>query len=350
MALNIKACLEEAIRRSASDFHIVVGIPPTLRIHGELVLMSLPPVTGDDARQAIQGILNAEQRADFDREWELNFAYSLPNLGRFRVNVYAAKGNTEAAFRIISVAPRDMSELGLPAVVGQLCTKSSGLILITGPAGQGKTTTMASMINRINREGRKCRIVTIEDPVEYLHENINSVVVQREVGIDTKSFNNALVQSLRQDPNIICIGEIRDLETIATALTAAETGHLVMATLHAPDAAQCIDRIIDIFPAHQQQQTRIQLASCLEGVLSQKLLPRKDGKGRVVAVEVLIGTSAVRNIIRDRKTELLYGVMQTGSAYGMVLMDASLKELYLKEAISLETALSKARDPKAIKE
>ena len=348
--LNIKACLEEAVKRSASDFHIVVGIPPTLRIHGDLVMMPLHPVTEQDARQAIQGILSEEQRKSFDADWELNFAYSLPGLGRFRVNVYAAKGNTEAAFRIISVAPRNMSELGLPSVVGQLCKKSSGLILITGPAGQGKTTTMASMINQINRDGQKYRIVTIEDPIEYLHENINSVVVQREVGIDTKSFSSALVQSLRQDPNIICIGEIRDLETIATALTAAETGHLVMATLHAPDAAQCIDRIIDVFPSHQQQQIRVQLASCLEGVLSQKLLPRTDGKGRVVAVEVLIGTSAVRNIIRDRKTELLYGVMQTGSAYGMVLMDAALKDLYEKGVISLETALAKARDLKAIKE
>ena len=350
MALNIKACLEEAIRRSASDFHIVVGIPPTLRVHGELVIMEQSPVTEEAARLAILGILNSEQKQTFGQDWELNFAYSLPNLGRFRVNVYAARGNIEAAFRIISVAPRNMTELGLPAVVSQLCKKSSGLILITGPAGQGKTTTMASMINQINREGRKCRMVTIEDPIEYLHENINSVVVQREVGIDTKSFNTALMQSLRQDPNIICIGEMRDLETIGTALTAAETGHLVMGTLHAPDAAQCIDRIIDVFPAGQQQQIRIQLASSLEGVLSQKLLPRKNGNGRVVAVEVLIGTSAVKNIIRDRKTELLYGVMQTGSAYGMVLMDAVLKDLYEKDVISLDTALSKARDPKAIKE
>ena len=350
MALNIKACLEEAIRRDASDFHIVVGIPPTLRIHGDLVLMPLNPVTETDARQAILGILNDEQRKSFETDWELNFAYSLPGLGRFRVNVYAARGNTEAAFRIISVAPRNISELGLPPVVAQLSRKSSGLILITGPAGQGKTTTMASMINQINRDGRKCRIVTIEDPIEYLHENINSVIVQREVGIDTKSFSAALVQSLRQDPNIICIGEIRDLETISTALTAAETGHLVMATLHAPDAAQGIDRIIDVFPAHQQQQIRIQLASSLEGVLSQKLLPRKDGNGRVVAVEVLIGTSAVRNIIRDRKTELLQGVIQTGSGYGMVLMDAALKELYDKGIITLEAAQLKAREPNAIKE
>ena len=279
MALNIRACLEEAVKRAASDFHIVVGIPATLRIHGELVMMSMNPVTKEDARQAIQGMLSEEQRRSFDTDWELNFAYSLPGLGRFRVNVYSARGNTEAAFRIISPAPRNMSELGLPPVVAQLSRKASGLILITGPAGQGKTTTMASMIDQINRDGRKLRIVTIEDPIEYLHENIHSVIVQREVGIDTKSFNDALVQSLRQDPNIICIGEIRDLETIATALTAAETGHLVMATLHAPDAAQCIDRIIDVFPSHQQQQIRVQLASCLEGVLSQKLLARADGKG-----------------------------------------------------------------------
>ena len=192
--------------------------------------------------------------------------------------------------------------------------------------------------------------MTIEDPIEYLHQNERSVVIQREVGIDTKSFNSALVQSLRQDPNIICIGEIRDLETIATALTAAETGHLVLATLHTPDAPQCIDRIIDVFPSHQQQQIRMQLASSLEGVIAQKLLPRRDGSGRVVAVEVLVGTPAVRNMIREKKTEQLYGVMQTGSAHGMRLMDGSLKELYEKEVINIDTALSRARDPRLIKD
>jgi twitching motility protein PilT len=222
--------------------------------------------------------------------------------------------------------------------------------LITGPAGQGKTTTLAAMINLINREHKKCRIVTIEDPIEYLHENINGIVIQREVGIDTKSFSSGLVQSLRQDPNIICIGEIRDLETIATALTAAETGHLVLATLHTPDAPQCIDRVVDVFPSHQQQQIRIQLASSLEAVIAQKLLPRSDGKGRIIAVETLIGSSAVRNLIRERKTEQLYGVMQTSAAHGMILMDDYLRYLYEKDLISLETALSKARDPKNIKE
>jgi twitching motility protein PilT len=302
------------------------------------------------AREAVFGILNGEQIRIFERDWELNFAYSVPDLGRFRVNVYAARGHIEAAFRIISVAPHTMKDLGLPAVVAQLCARPSGLILVTGSAGQGKTTTLAAMINQINHSERRYRIVTIEDPIEYIHENVNSVVVQREVGIDTKSFNSALIQALRQDPNIICIGEMRDLETITSALTAAETGHLVLATLHSPDAPQCIDRIVDVFASQHQQQIRAQLSSCLEGIICQKLLPRKDGKGRIVAVEVLIGTSAVKNIIRERKPELLYGVMQTSAAHGMILMDAVLRHLYEQEMITLETALSKARDPKNIRD
>ena len=206
------------------------------------------------------------------------------------------------------------------------------------------------MIDHINHEGRKCRIVTVEDPIEYMHQNVNSVIIQREVGIDTQSFNSALVQSLRQDPNIICIGEIRDLETITTALTAAETGHLVMATLHTPDAPQCVDRIVDVFPSHQQQQIRFQLAASLQGVLAQKLLPRKDGSGSVVAVEALIGTPAVRNIIRENKGEQLYGVMQTGSSHGMITMDDSLKVLCKKNLIDTEVALLRARDPRNVKD
>ena len=206
------------------------------------------------------------------------------------------------------------------------------------------------MIHLVNQNERRCRIVTIEDPIEYLHTNKNSIIIQREVGIDTRSFNDALVQSLRQDPNIICIGEIRDLETIATALTAAETGHLVLATIHTPDAPQCIDRIVDVFPSHQQQQIRVQLASCLEGIIAQKLLPARDGKGRVVAVEVLIATPAIRNLIREARTEQIYGMMQTGSNVGMSLMDEQLKQLYEKDIISYATAVSRARDPKSIKE
>ena len=342
--MDIRACLEEAVTRKASDFHIVVGMPPTLRVNGELITMVMKAVSDQDSKEAIYGILTDEQRHAFERHWELNFAYSVPDLGRFRVNVYASCGHIEAAFRVISIRPRTMGELGLPPVVAELSQRASGLVLVTGAAGQGKTTTLASMVHLINSEGIKRRIVTIEDPIEYLHRNQHSVVIQREVGIDTKSFNAALVQSLRQDPNIICIGEIRDLETITTALTAAETGHLVLATLHAPDAASCVDRIIDVFPSHQQHQIRIQLAACLEGVIAQKLLPRKDGKGLVVAVEVLIGNAAVRNIIRENKVEQLNGVMQTGGAYGMILMDNMLKLMYEKGEVDLAVAKSKARD------
>jgi twitching motility protein PilT len=347
--LDLKSCLKEAITRGASDFHIVVGIPATLRIDGQLVMMPMEPVSSRTAKDTIYSILSEDHKHALEKNWELNFAYALPEIGRFRVNVYIAKGNVEAAFRVISVTPRTLEELGIPTVVAELSRKPDGLILITGPTGQGKTTTLAAMIHLINRSERRCRIVTIEDPVEYLHHNINSVVIQREVGMDTKSFNGALVQAMRQDPNVICIGEIRDLETIATALTAAETGHLVLATLHTPDAPQCIDRIVDVFPPHQQQQVRVQLASCLEGVVTQHLLPRMDGKGRVVAVEVLIATPAVRNLIRDRKTEQIYGVMQTGSTLGMIPLDSALKELYSKKVISYEVAAAKARDPNDIK-
>ncbi len=349
--MDIRDFLKQARSFTASDFHLVVGIPPTVRVHGELGMMSSVPLAPHEIKELIYGVLTQDQRHSFEKNLELNFALSLGELGRFRVNIYASKGNIEAAFRLISVAPKPIAELGLPDIIAQISRKPSGLILITGPAGQGKTTTLSAMIHEINNDvQRKCRIVTIEDPIEYLHPNKNSVIIQREVGIDTKSFSVALVQSLRQDPNIICIGEIRDLETIATALTAAETGHLVLATLHTPDAAQCIDRIIDVFPAHQQQQICVQLASSLEAVIAQKLLPRKDGKGRVVASEVLIASSAVRNIIRDRKTEQLYGVMQTGSSMGMILMDDSLKNLHQKEIITLETAVSKARDPRNVKD
>lgn len=348
--MDIHACLEEAVKRKASDFHIVVGIQPTLRVNGKLIFINDKPVSSQVSKTAIYGILTPEQTISFEKNWELNFAYAIQGLGRFRVNVYVSRGNVEAAFRVISMRPRSMHELGLPAIVGELSFRSGGLVLITGAAGQGKTTTLASMIDHINREGEKCRIVTIEDPIEYMHTNVNSVIIQREVGIDTQSFNSALVQSLRQDPNVICIGEIRDLETITTALTAAETGHLVLATLHTPDAPQCVDRIVDVFPSHQQQQIRFQLASSLQGVLSQKLLPRKDINGSVVAVEALIGTPAVRNLIRDNKTEQLYGVMQTSGGQGMILMDDSLKVLYEKGLISLEVAVSRSRDPRNIKE
>ncbi len=347
--MDIRACLKEAVRRNASDFHVVVGIPPTMRVDGAIMTVPINPVSAQEAKEAIYGLLTDESKVTLERNWELNIALSLPQIGRFRVNVYMSRGNVGAAFRLISIAARSTEELGLPDVVAQLSRKPSGLVLITGPAGQGKTTTLTAMINLINREQKNCRIVIIEDPIEFLHENIHSIIIQREVGLDTKSFNSALVQSLRQDPNVICIGEMRDLETISTALTAAETGHLVLATLHTPDAPQCVDRVIDVFPAHQQQQVRFQLASCLEGVIAQKLLPRWQGQGRAVAVETLIGTSAVRNLIRERKTEQLYGVMQTSATHGMVLMDDALKALYEKDIISLEMAISKARDPRNIK-
>lgn len=346
--LDLKACLQEAVRKEASDFHVVVGMPPVLRINGELVNLRAQSITSMEARDMLYSLLSPDQKETFEKQWDLNFALSMPGVGRFRVNMYMARSNVEAAFRVVSVRRRSIRELGLPEVVAELSRRSNGLVLVTGAAGQGKSTTLTAMIDFINHGDRRCRIITIEDPIEYLHQNINSVVIQREVGIDAKSFSSALTQSLRQDPNVLCIGEMRDLETIATALTAAETGHLVLATLHTQDAPQSVDRIVDVFPSHQQQQIRYQLAACLEGVIAQKLVPKADGEGRVLAPEILIATPAVRNLIRTGKTEQLYSVIQTGAGVGMVSGDQSLKELYQKGVITQETALGRATDPDSI--
>lgn len=332
LALRLKEILEEAARKGASDIHLTVGIPPVFRRNGVLEPQDQWPVlNASDTERLAKEIL--EQRwEEFTREKELDLAYSVAGLGRFRVNVYYQRGSVGVAIRLVGKVIRSLEELGLPPVVGELADHQRGLVLVTGPTGSGKTTTLAAMIDRIN-ERRNCHIVTLEDPIEYLHQHKKSIVNQREIGSDSPSFASALRAALRQDPDVILVGEMRDLETIATAITAAETGHLVLATLHTGSAVQSIDRIIDMFPPHQQNQVRMQLADILVGVVTQQLLPRIDGMGRVVAAEILVATPAVRNLIREGKTHQITTIMQTGSRYGMQTMEMALLELCQKGLI-----------------
>jgi twitching motility protein PilT len=297
----------------------------------------------------IYGILNNTQKELLEQNLELDFSLSLADMDRFRVNIHIQRGSVEAAFRRVPLKIPTIEELGLPPLIKDLARKPNGLVLVTGPTGMGKTTTLAAMINLINNE-RECLIVCIEDPIEFIHTNKNSIIKQREVYADTHSFAEALRHVLRQDPNVIVVGEMRDLETISTALTAAETGHLVLATLHTPDAPQTIERIIDVFAPHQQLQVRLQLADCLQGVVSQLLLPRASGQGRILATEIMVGTPGIRNLIREQEIEQIPTLMQTGSQYGMKTMDKSLKELFQQGLISLDVAMSKVKNPEEFKQ
>ena len=344
--MDLISFLMEAIQAGASDLHISRDVPPTIRLDGNLQFLEYPPLSSEQCQKLIYKVLNDEQRARFELEWELDFSLEIERLGRFRANIHRQRGTVEGAFRIVHENIRSIPQLGLPPIVSEMATKDNGLLIITGPTGSGKTTTMAAMIDQINRE-RRCVVVMIEDPIEYVHRPKGCIVKQREVYLDTKSFPLALRHVLRQDPDVIAIGEMRDLETIQTALTAAETGHLVMATLHTPDAVQTIDRIIDVFPPHQQQQVRIQLANTLQGIIAQQLLPVAGSRGRVVGVEILLATIAARKIIRSAKTEQLVTLIQTGYDQGMVTMDKSLKDLYLKGLITYDAAISKCRYPEA---
>jgi twitching motility protein PilT len=338
----------ETVAQGASDLHISVGIPPLLRLHGELVPMSRPPLRPADTAGLVRQVLTEAQAETFLASGELDFSFSAPGVGRFRVNVYRQRGTAAMAMRAVTGEIPSLESLGLPAVTAQLVKYHKGLVLVTGPTGSGKSTTLAAMIDLINQQ-RRCHILTLEDPIEYLHQHKKSMVNQREIGQDSAGFARALRSALRQDPDVILVGEMRDLETIAIAITAAETGHLVLATLHTVDAPQTIDRVIDVFPPHQQQQIRVQLANTLVGVLSQRLLKRQGGKGRVAAVEILLNNAAVRNLIREGKVYQLYSVMQTGSRSGMQLMDASLVKLYQQGAIDYDTALEHAAKPENMK-
>jgi len=347
--MEIKELLLLCIEKKASDLHLTEGEPPVLRISGKLERTGFPKLTSEETKKMVYGLLTDMQKEKFEQQLELDLSLSLPKMDRFRVNVHMQRGSVEAAFRRVPLEIPAIENLGLPQIASDLARKQSGLVLVTGPTGMGKTTTLAAMIDLINQE-RESLIVTIEDPIEFVFKNKKSVIKQREVYCDTHTFANALKHALRQDPNVIMVGEMRDLETISTTLTAAETGHLVLATLHTPDAPQTIERIIDVFPPHQQQQVKLQLADSLQAVISQLLLPHASGKGMVLATEVMIATPGVRNLIREQEIEQIPTLMQTGTQYGMRTMDRSLKELVKKGLVTMEVALSKTKNPDEFKQ
>lgn len=333
--------------REASDLLLTTGVPPMIRVHGEMIPTEFPALDGGEVKRLIFSLLNGHQRLQIEETKELDFSLGLGSSHRFRVNVYYQKGNLAAAFRTIPTEIPKLKDLGLPATVYDLSMIPHGLILVTGPTGHGKSTTLASMIDLINNN-RRCHIISVEDPIEYVHFHKKSVIDQRELGGDTHSFSAALKYVLRQDPDVILVGEMRDLETISSALLAAETGHLVLSTLHTNDAVQTIDRIIDVFPERQQQQIRVQLSLTLRAVVSQRLLPKVSGDGRVLAVELLKNNHASANLIREGKTYQLYSVIETGTKEGMMTMDASLVRLFNKGIISQEDALMYMRNPQAL--
>ena len=339
--ISLPEVLDTMIDRKASDLHLSVGSHPTIRVHGSLIqLEEYPLLDAGMIQRTMYGAITQTQRERFEEELELDFSYTLPDRGRFRVNMYKQKDAVGAAFRLIPFEIKSLEALGIPPAVREFATMPRGFVLVTGPTGSGKSTTLAALIDYANRT-REEHIMTVEDPIEFLHEHKKCLVNQREVGTDTTSFNQALKHVLRQDPDIILVGEMRALEPISVALTAAETGHLVFATLHTQDAAQTIDRVIDVFPPHQQQQVRQQLAGALQGVVCQTLCKTLDGKGRVVATEVLVVTPAVRNLIREGKTHQIYSAMQAGAKFGMHTLDQHLANLVKSQAITYEVGIDK---------
>ncbi len=337
LALSVDELLRQAAALRASDLHITVELPPMVRIDGELTRMpGLPTLKPDDTTRIMHELLTEQQRTEFSSCGSVDFSLSRPGIGRFRVNAYRQRNAIALALRLIPAGIPDIRELNLPPIISELARKPSGLILVTGPTGSGKSTTLAAMIGQINRE-EKLHILTLEDPIEFLHRHGQSMVNQREIGPDTPTFAAGLRAALREDPDVILVGEMRDYDTTQIAVSAAETGHLVLATLHTPSAWQTIDRIVDIFPPYQQAQIRIQLASSLQGVIAQQLLPRADGPGRVAAFEIMVSTPAVRNLIREGKTHQLPSILQTNARAGMVTMETSLKTLLQNRIISDET-------------
>jgi twitching motility protein PilT len=350
MLPTLNQLLKDMVGQGGSDLHITTNSPPQVRVDGVLRQLNLPPMTPTETKQLTYSILTDNQKHRLEEDLEIDLSFGLKGLARFRANIFHQRGAIAAVFRQIPFEIRGFRELGLPPVIERMCEKPRGLVLVTGPTGSGKSTTLAAMLDKVNRE-RHEHIVTVEDPVEYLHSHKNCIVNQREIHSDTHSFANALRSALRQDPDVVLIGEMRDLETVESALRIAETGHLTFATLHTNSAAQSINRIIDVFPAHQQTQIRAQLSLVLEGILCQALLPRAGGKGRALAMEILVPSAAIRNLIREDKVHQIYGMMQAGQAkHGMQTFNQSLAALYFRRMITLETAMSRSSHPEELQE
>ena len=346
--IHLDDLLTEMAEQGSSDLHLAVGVPPIIRKDGGLKKLNYESFKPIILQRVIYDILNDEQIQRFEEQWELDISYYVQNLARFRVNIFKDRGAIAGAFRIIPVKTPTIEEMGLPKVLHELVNKPRGLILVTGPTGSGKTTTLAAMVHKINTEKSE-HIITIEDPVEFVHEHAMSLVNQREVGTDTKEFGNALRAAMREDPDVILVGEMRDLDTMQNAIRAAETGHLVFATLHTNSASSSVDRIVDSFPADQQEQIRLMLSNSLIAVLCQQLLPRAAGKGRIAALEIMLGTPAIRNLIREANSHQITSIIQTSGNVGMQTMDQHLKELYLSGMITYEDAIGKAMSPEELK-
>lgn len=347
--MEMNEILKMAVQRGASDIHMVIGRSPVVRLRGSVTqLEEFPVVTAEESKRLIYSLLSTEQRSKFEENMELDCSFSLPGISRFRINVLLQKNGVEAVLRVISSKIPNPDELKLTQSILQFADLPRGLVLVTGPTGSGKSTTLACLLNLINQK-REEHILTIEDPIEYVYESQKCIVRQRELGQQTKSFSAALKSALRQDPDVVLIGEMRDLETISAALTIAETGHLVFGTLHTTDAAQTIDRIIDVFPPHQQQQVRVMLSVTLRGVVSQILLPKSDGIGRVAAREVMVVTPAISNLIREGKSHQIYSAIMTGSKFGMINLDRALLMLVQDGQVTTEDAIAKAHDPEYIR-
>lgn len=345
---TIEEMLRIAKAAGASDVHVTVGIPPKMRVNGKLITMEFDRLMPNDTQQMLLGIMNEEQKKRFEERGEYDMSFSIPNMGRYRVNAYKQRGSVAIALRLVGTHVPSPEELGVPDSVINLYEKKRGLVLVTGPTGSGKSTTLAAIIDKINNN-RECHVITLEDPIEFLHQHKLSIVNQREIGLDTQTYANALRAALREDPDVILVGEMRDFETISVAITAAETGHLVLSTLHTLGAASTVDRVIDVFPSHQQQQIRVQFANVLEAVVSQQLIPKKDEDGRIAAFEVLHANQAARNLIREGKSHQLKTVMQTNRKLGMITMDETIAQLYADGRISKEMAIQFAQDSDGIK-